>query len=201
MLTDEAVTRYKNFFAMFQRVRWHVVLYCLKGEPVNISEEKWHQWLTTPIKQSISKISRTDLSKSRILRNDTEKTNCQLCFTCSECSSACPIFCERSVFDPQTIIRMANLGLEEELLTSPSIWLCLGCERCSEACSQNVKGHLIIKSIQEQAIKQGIVEKDFRYRLEMADKLIYPIFFETIDRIFGINPNRTEMRLKPNGLA
>jgi heterodisulfide reductase subunit C len=191
MITEGAVTRYKKFFGMFQRVRWHVVSCCLKGEPVNMSEEKWNQWLTTPVKPTTSKITHAGLTKSKILQNNAEKTNFRLCFTCGECSSACPIVYERSVFDPQAIIRMLNLGLEEELLASPSIWLCLGCERCSDACSQNVKGHQIIKDLQNLAISKGAVDSDFPHCLEQAEKLIYPRFFAEIDSIFGFNVNHS----------
>jgi len=62
------------------------------------------------------------------------------CFTCGECSSSCPVAVERSAFDPRFIFRMVNLGLAEELLLSPSIWLCVQCGRCTEACSQLVDG-------------------------------------------------------------
>ena len=152
-----------------------------------MSEEKWHQWLTTPIKPAISKITSADLSGSKVLRNDAEINNSRFCFTCSECSNICPVFCERTVFDPQAIIRMVNLGMAEELLTSPSIWLCLGCERCSDACSQNVKGHQIIKRLQNLAISEGVVDSDFPYHLKQAEELIYPRFFAEIDAIFGYN--------------
>ena len=54
---------------------------------------------------------------------------------------------------------MVNMGLEKEILASPSIWLCIGCERCTEACGEEVKGHLIIQSLQKLALKEGIVDK------------------------------------------
>ena len=74
----------------------------------------------------------------------------QACFTCSDC---CPIVSGNDVFDPQRIIRMTNLGLTDKLLSSPFIWLCLGCQRCADACSQNVSGHTIIRRLQMQAME------------------------------------------------
>ena len=82
-------------------------------------------------------------------------------------------FFERSVFDPQWIFRMVNLGLEEEILKSPSIWLCLACQRCTEACGELVSGHLIIQRLQELALEEGMVDKDFPYRWKSAQKASY----------------------------
>ena len=93
--------------------------------------------------------------------------------------------CERSVFDPRSIFRMANFGLSEELLRSPSIWLCIGCQRCTEACSQLVKGHLLIEHLQQRAIEEGFVDPRFPRRLQKADQIIYARFLDEIDGIFN----------------
>ena len=110
----------------------------------------------------------------------------QACFTCSECSSCCPIVCDGDVFDPQRIIRMANLGLADELLRSPAIWLCLGCQRCVEACSQAVSGHTIIRRLQLQAIEKGLMDPLLPIRLLEADRVIYPKFLDEIDALIGL---------------
>jgi heterodisulfide reductase subunit C len=107
------------------------------------------------------------------------------CFTCSECSNVCPIFFERNAFDPQLIMRMVNLGLIDELLQSPSLWLCLECERCSEACGQLVKPHQIIKGLKEMAKLRGVVDAYFPSRLERANQLVYERYIEGINSIFG----------------
>jgi len=74
---------------------------------------------------------------------------------------------------------MLNLGLEQgELLASPSIWLCAGCERCTEACGEQVKGHLIIRYLQELSLKEGIVEKGFPFRWQKAQETIYSLLID-----------------------
>jgi heterodisulfide reductase subunit C len=110
----------------------------------------------------------------------------QACFTCSECSSCCPIVCDGDVFDPQRIIRMANLGLADELLRSPAIWLCLGCQRCEDACSQTVRGYAIIRRLQLQAIEKRLVDPLLPARLLDADRAIYPKFLDEIDTLIGL---------------
>ena len=82
---------------------------------------------------------------------------------------------------------MVNLGLEEEILRSPSIWLCIACERCTEACGERVTGHLIIQRLQELALKEGIVDKGFPFRWKEAQKAIYPLYIKKIDALFGFH--------------
>ncbi|MDO9265420.1 MAG: 4Fe-4S dicluster domain-containing protein, partial [Desulfosalsimonadaceae bacterium] len=147
---------------------------------------EWDEWLNTPIRVAPKLIKNNGIPIPKTLRDAVGKASPGACFTCSECSSGCPVFCERDLFDPQAIIRMVNLGLVEELLLSPSIWLCLGCERCTNICSQLVKGHQVIKSLQNLAISLGVVDGFFVSRLEKAEKVIFPRFFEEIDSIFNL---------------
>ena len=109
------------------------------------------------------------------------------CLTCSECSNCCPVFYERSIFDPQAIIRMVNLGLTEELLQSPSIWLCIECGACSKACTQTVKGREIIARLRQMAIDGGYVSPKLPYQLKKAEKLIYPKLLYEIDACLGFS--------------
>jgi len=186
IVTMDAVHRYQTLFAKFQRVRWHAVDCCMKGDLTTLSDAQWYEWLNTPVRVASKVIKNNGIAIPRPLREAAGKLNPSACFTCNECSSACPVFCERDLFDPQAIIRMVNLGLVEELLLSPSIWLCLGCERCTNTCSQLVRGHQVIKSLQNLAISEGAVDTFFVSRLEKAEKVIFPRFFAEIDAIFHL---------------
>ncbi len=188
LVTLDAIHQYQQFFARFQRVRWHAVSCCLNGTLPTLTDTQWDQWMNTPIRVSSTVIKKNGIPVPRSLREAVGKAHPSLCFTCSECSSACPVFCERDLFDPQAIIRMVNLGLVEELLASPSIWLCLQCERCTNTCSQLVKGHQVIKGLQNLAISKGVVDSSLEFRIRQADKLIYPRFFKEIDTIFNLPP-------------
>ena len=79
---------------------------------------------------------------------------------------------------------MVHLGLEEEILKSPSIWLCIACKKCTEACSQLVNGQFIIQRLQEMAIKEKVVAKDFISRWRSAQKVIFPPLIKEIDALF-----------------
>jgi len=184
LVSLEMIQRRRILFAKFQRVRWRVAEQCLNGEMKSITDDQWYDWLETPIDTLRGKISLADLNSSEVLKNVSGNSSIYYCFNCSECSNACPISSGRSVFDPLWIFHMVHLGLEEEILKSPSIWLCIACKRCTEACSQLVNGQFIIQRLQEMAIEEGIVDKNFLFRWHKAQKVIYPRFIKEMDALF-----------------
>lgn len=80
---------------------------------------------------------------------------------------------------------MVNLGLAEELMQSPAIWLCIGCQRCSNACSQLVKGHLIIERLKQPAVSEGFVAENFSFAWREYQKSLYSQFLNEINLLFG----------------
>jgi heterodisulfide reductase subunit C len=57
-----------------------------------------------------------------------------LCWTCGSCDLECPVNRATNRLRPQKLVRMANLGMLEELLGLPEIWYCLNCRRCMMTC-------------------------------------------------------------------
>jgi heterodisulfide reductase subunit C len=178
-------SEYRDFFYRFQRVRWHAAEKCRHDEISSLSSELWRQWLDSPIEPLKGEITFEKDSSSDGFKDAAEMSRTTSCFNCSECSNVCPLFFDRSVFDPQWIFRMVNMGLEKEILASPSIWLCIGCERCTEACGEEVKGHLIIQSLQKLAVEEGIVDKGFPFRWKQAQEVINTLFVEEVDSLWG----------------
>ncbi|MEJ2588415.1 MAG: 4Fe-4S dicluster domain-containing protein [Deltaproteobacteria bacterium] len=200
----DMLAEYRKFFSAFQRVRWHVVAHCFTDELTYLSDSQWYDWLNAPIAAQHTAISGEDIMKRRNGLGDTLSAADSLaCFTCSECTNACPLKSERSVFDPVSITRMANLGLTDELLRSPAIWLCVQCGQCSESCSQAVKVHILIQGLRELAMKKGVVDSGFQRRLKKADRIVYPRFVEEVDRILGANrrPEEAPSATGTHGMA
>lgn len=181
------VQSYKRLFGLFQRVRWHAAVHCMDGELNTVSEQQWHKWLETPVNLPRTNIEPKCVANRTVYFRQAANSNITLCLTCSECTNCCPIFHERSIFDPQAIIRMVNMGLTEELLASPSIWLCIGCGRCSAACTQTVKGREIITRLRRMAIDGGYVSSQLPRRLKKSEKLIYPRLLDEIDACFNFS--------------
>jgi heterodisulfide reductase subunit C len=186
----DMVQSYKNLFGRFQRVRWHATVRCMDGELNGVSEQQWYEWLETPVELPRTNIAPKGVANRTVYFRQAADSNITLCLTCSECTNCCPVFHERSIFDPQAIIRMVNMGLTEELLGSPSIWLCIGCGRCSQACTQTVKGREIIARLRRMAIDGGYVSPQLPRRLKKAEKLIYPRLLDEIDACFNFSSGR-----------
>lgn len=187
----DVLLRYKKLFGRFQRVRWQAAFHCINGGLDFVSEDQWYDWLDTPVELPRTKITpKPVVERTVYFRQAAANSNLTLCLTCSECTNCCPVFYERSLFDPQATIRMVNLGLTEELLTSPSIWLCINCGRCSKACTQTVKGREIIARLRRMAIDGGYVSPRLPFKLKKAEKLIYPRLLDEIDACFGFSSGR-----------
>ena len=52
-------------------------------------------------------------------------------------------------------MRMAVLGLKEEILTSDILWLCSGCYTCQESCPMGVRITDILTYLKNMAVKSG----------------------------------------------
>ncbi len=55
------------------------------------------------------------------------------CFSCGSCTATCPLVSNDSTF-PRRIIRYAQVGLRDQLLSSKELWTCYACGECSETC-------------------------------------------------------------------
>lgn len=186
LVSSSTVKRHQELFSRFQRTRWHMLLRCMRGEPSIFEESHWREWLETPVPISSKPVHLNGaFAKSRKIKGSLQAFNTAACFTCGECSSTCPLCYERGVFDPQWIFRMVNLGLGEELMRSPAIWMCLGCQRCTNACSQLVKGHHIIESLRQLAISEGFVAEAFPLVWKEYQKKLYNRLLDEVDLLFG----------------
>ncbi|OQX24825.1 MAG: (4Fe-4S)-binding protein [Desulfobacteraceae bacterium IS3] len=63
--------------------------------------------------------------------------NLNLCLTCGACSSGCPATGLEGM-DPRKFLRMAALGMDEELTTNPWVWMCTMCQRCIYVCPMKI---------------------------------------------------------------
>jgi len=77
------------------------------------------------------------------------------CYTCGTCSASCPIRAIDDEFNPRRIIRLALLGLKDEVLQSDFIWLCTGCYICQERCPQDVRITELMMAFRNVAVEEG----------------------------------------------
>jgi ferredoxin len=63
--------------------------------------------------------------------------NLNLCLTCGACSSGCPATGLEDM-DPRKFLRMAALGMDEEVMSTPWVWMCTMCTRCIYVCPMKI---------------------------------------------------------------
>ena len=66
-----------------------------------------------------------------------EGGNLNLCLTCGACSSGCPATGLEGM-DPRKFLRMAALGMDEEVLSTKWVWMCSMCTRCMYVCPMKI---------------------------------------------------------------
>jgi heterodisulfide reductase subunit C len=57
---------------------------------------------------------------------------------------------------------MAQLGLKERVLNSPTLWLCAACFTCTDRCPQGVEVASVIRVLRNLAAERGIVPQVFK---------------------------------------
>ena len=63
--------------------------------------------------------------------------NLNLCLTCGACSSGCPATGLEGM-DPRKFLRMAALGMDNEIKSSKWAWMCTMCQRCVYVCPMKI---------------------------------------------------------------
>lgn len=109
-----------------------------------------------------ARTTRSDITPVRL----TAKSNplyslpalADICLTCGSCAGACPISGVDEL-DPQKIVRMAFLGLEEELLTSDWPWKCTMCGKCEVVCPMNVEILQLMRRIRSRCDRSRVPDQ------------------------------------------
>ena len=81
------------------------------------------------------------------------------CYQCGKCSAGCPLASEMD-YPPSQVLRMLQLGLdglEEDVLRSEAIWLCLTCETCISRCPKEVDLPKVMDYLRQEALRRGTV--------------------------------------------
>lgn len=77
--------------------------------------------------------------------------NVEACFNCGNCTAVCPLSTGDDNF-PRRMIRLAQVGLRDELLSSKELWLCYNCGECSETCPRQAEPGAYMAAARRYAI-------------------------------------------------
>lgn len=85
--------------------------------------------------------------------------NVLCCYQCGECTAGCPAAFAMDI-SPNQVMRMAQLGMKDEVLGSSAIWLCAGCETCATRCPRGVGLSKVMDACRQIAIREGRKPKE-----------------------------------------
>lgn len=77
------------------------------------------------------------------------------CIQCGTCSASCPASHAMDI-SPRQMWRMVQLGLEEEVLRSKTMWLCSLCYQCQVRCPRGIPLTDTITLLKEMALKRQL---------------------------------------------
>ena len=132
-----------------------------------------------------------DLKKQ--IANIPDGANVMNCYLCGTCTAGCPVAELDSGYSPRTIMRMALMGMKDELLALKEIWKCSQCGRCTARCPQNARPSDVIRAVRGIAVAEGAVAEDSIERITALENEIGRLRLERLaEALKQIEVSQTE---------
>jgi heterodisulfide reductase subunit C len=77
------------------------------------------------------------------------------CYQCGMCSAGCPISFAMDIL-PNQIIRLLQLGLDEDVAKSKTIWLCASCLTCSVRCPRGLDLAKVMEALRLISLRENV---------------------------------------------
>ena len=77
------------------------------------------------------------------------------CYQCGKCSAGCPMASAMDLL-PNQVIRLAQLGLEENLADCKAIWVCASCLTCSVRCPKGVDLARVMEALRLLSLRKNV---------------------------------------------
>lgn len=78
------------------------------------------------------------------------------CYQCRKCTNGCPLAFAMD-FMPNQVMRMIQLGLEDEILRSGTIWICASCQTCTTRCPNDIDIAHLMDTLRQLSREAGAV--------------------------------------------
>jgi len=96
------------------------------------------------------------------------------CIQCGVCAGSCHARFAMD-YSPMQILKMAHLGLKQEVLSSSTIWICASCYTCASRCPRGLNIPAIMSGFKNMAMKNNVP----------APIALKPKFHKTFTEIVG----------------
>lgn len=105
-----------------------------------------------------------------------------VCYQCGSCSASCPVVRAGGMdYTPRAIMRLIQAGLEDQVLTSETIWTCSTCYSCTVRCPRDIDITDVMMRLRNLALIRGYPARSGVPRRGR----IYNVDFMKIVRRFG----------------
>ena len=81
--------------------------------------------------------------------------NLNLCYQCGKCSAGCPMSFAMDLL-PNQIVRLVQLGLEDDIGKSRTIWLCASCLTCTVRCPKGVDISRVMEALRLITLRKNV---------------------------------------------
>jgi len=119
---------------------------------------------------------RTELSSKKVRSGFVKKVQelsgqkINLCYQCGKCSAGCPMAAAMDLL-PNQVMRLVQLGLDEDIANSKTVWLCASCLTCTARCPKGVDLSKVMEALRLLTLRKNknYVEPSQMPREEIAD--------------------------------
>lgn len=110
----------------------------------------------SPVRVRISR----EKVKSDFVRlvNEISGQNVLNCYQCGRCSAGCPLTFAMQIL-PSQVIRLVQLGLEEEALSTNTPWVCASCMTCFARCPRGVDLAKVMEALRAIKLRPGDADR------------------------------------------
>lgn len=117
---------------------------------------------------------RVKLSRSRLRSEfcarvaELSGQDLNLCYQCGKCSAGCPMSFAMDLL-PNQVMRLVQLGLDEDIAICKTIWLCASCLACTVRCPKGVDIARVMEALRLLSLRKNI---DFVSPSQMGQEAI-----------------------------
>jgi len=118
-------------------------------------------------------------------------TYADLCLTCGTCAGGCPVTGVDGL-DVRKVVRLALLGLDQEVIDSKFPWVCTLCARCEHACPMKIDLTKLLRSARGMRARDkvpGVLHKGVEMCLKTGNNVGIP----TEDFVFLLQDMSAEL--------
>jgi heterodisulfide reductase subunit C2 len=125
------------------------------------SSQGWDPEDRSFVFEGLGKLSRAEISKqtlqSAFVRKTEEISGQQVarCNQCGKCSAGCPASSAMDLM-PNQIIRLVQLGIEQDISNSSTIWLCASCLTCSTRCPRGIDLARLMEALRLLSLRRNV---------------------------------------------